>query len=149
MQDYKIYLVTLAISILTVLDISSKDFNKIGGMYLSLPCVQPLPCHRIIYLALGVIVSVLFGCTWRWLWCGQMVTAVMNASLSTDPTLANLDRAAKDHAYATGALKRKLLWGIAAFDSWRSKIAFALICIGVFAFFSYVAIPWFVAQIHF
>lgn len=145
MQDYKIYVVTLAISILTILDIWSRESEKFAGMYL---CMWFIPCVRLIFLSLGVIASILFGCTWRWLWCGQMVTAVMKVGSSTDPTLSALDGAAKDYAYRNKGVGKKLLWGIAAFDPWKSKGAFVLVCGLVLVVFTYVIIPWFVSQVH-
>jgi uncharacterized membrane protein len=143
MQDYKIYLVTLAIAVLTIMDIWSRDPEKISGMYVSFLCV------RLLYLSLGVVVSILFGFAWRWAWCGQIVTAVINVSPPKgDPTLANLDRAAKNLVYAEGGLGKKLLWGIASFDSLKNKAAFAFVCAVVLAAFSYWITPLFVAQIH-
>ncbi len=62
--------------------------------------------------------------------------------------MSSLDDAAKDYAYKRARWKRKLLWGIAAFDSKRSKFAFGFVCAFVFVAFSYVIIPWFVAQVH-
>src|SRR5208283_5950315 len=91
MQDYKIYIVTVAISILTIIDIWSRDPTKIARMYVPIVCFPVLGCPKLIYLALGAITSTLFCFTVRWSWCGQIVTAVINAPSPSLHTLSSLD----------------------------------------------------------
>ncbi len=150
MQDYKIYIVTLAISILTIIDIWSRDPTRITGMYV---CVPVLGCPKLIYLALGAIAGTLFVFTVRWSWCGQIVIAVMNAPSPRSYTMYCLDKHIKDYAYAKREHGVKSFWKrrvlpLAAFDSPRRQLWFALVYIFIFLVFGCKVIPWLVDQVH-
>jgi hypothetical protein len=86
MQDYKIYVVTLALSILTVVDIWSRiNITTSEGF--------------LLLLLLSAIGSAIIICIVRFLWCGQIVTSAINAPKPPAPTMRSLDKHIKKHAY--------------------------------------------------
>lgn len=86
MQDYKIYFVTLVLSILTVVDIWSR-----------LPST-PNTSFGFSFI-LSAIVSAIVICIVRFFWCGQIVTSAINAPKPPAPTMRSLEKHIKKHTY--------------------------------------------------
>ncbi|MGA2239558.1 MAG: hypothetical protein ABSG74_10135 [Candidatus Bathyarchaeia archaeon] len=89
MQSYKVFILTFAVSILTVFEI-----------WFRIPRPEPIwDCLLSLFLAGfvgGIFVSIA-----RWLWCGQIVTSAINAPAPSVPvpTMEDFDREIKDYAY--------------------------------------------------
>ena len=87
MQSYKVFILTFAVSILTVFELWFR---------LHKPELTTWDC--LLSLILGGILGGIFICIERWLWCGHIVTSAINASAPAIPTMANFEIEIKKYA---------------------------------------------------
>jgi len=133
MQSYKVFILTFAVSILTVFEI-----------WFRIPRPEPIwDCLLSLILA-GFVggISVSIG---RWFWCGQIVTSAIYAPAPSGPTMGDLDRQIKDYAYSRTTWKgrftrlgdRPILWVIV----WITVVLVFFVIFQGMAPFSHVAHP--------
>jgi len=87
MQSYKVFILTFAVSILTVFELWFR---------LHKPELTTWDC--LLSLILGGILGGIFVCIERWLWCGHIVTSAINAPAPPTVTMANFELEIKRYA---------------------------------------------------
>jgi cell division protein FtsL len=87
MQSYKVFILTFAVSILTVFE-----------LWFRLHKPELTTWDSLLSLILGGTFAGILICIERWLWCGHIVTSAINASAPAIPTMANFDREIKNYA---------------------------------------------------
>lgn len=85
MQSYKVFILTFAVSILTVFELWFR-LHKLTTW------------DSLLSLILGGILAGILICIERWLWCGHIVTSAINASAPAILTMANLEIEIKNYA---------------------------------------------------
>lgn len=90
MQSYKVFILTFAVSILTVFELWFRIH-------------KPEPLGFLFSLSLSFILGgILAGvgiCTWRWFWCGHIVTSAIKVAEPIEFSMGGFDDRIKCYAY--------------------------------------------------
>jgi len=100
MQSYKTFILTIAVSALTAIQILLTIFAR-----------NPTQLAIFLSSTLGGTIGGMLFCAWRWLWCGHIITSAINVPTPVEGvTMRILDDQMKRHAYNSERWELPEIW---------------------------------------